>query len=132
MPGDDVPVGEGTAKDIEGAADREVDTAATKFLDPFQVGEMAGAARVGGRNRRMLAEKGDELFLDASLVAFDIDAVDQKLIALAAKLGQGLGADADIGKGLPAIGDNPVAAVSLAAAEIQDQPLAANAANEGV
>jgi hypothetical protein len=120
----------GSAEEIEGGADGEVDAAAADPMDGFEVVEGAGAAGVGHGDGRPIGEMLDEGVIDAGAKPFHIDGMDQELGAGIGKGMEGVGAEGDIGELLPAIGHDPVLAVADPATEIEHDAGSADPAVE--
>ena len=66
----------GSAEDIEGGANGEVDSALADVGDVFEVLEGSGTAGVGGREWGVVGEEGDEVKVRPLLLSFYIDGVD--------------------------------------------------------
>ena len=131
VPGYYLGVGDGAAEDVEGAADGGVDSGAAEGVDAVEVVEGGDAAGVGGGDGGVAAEEFDEGVFNAHAFAFDIDAVDEVFGAVVGQGGEGGGADFDVGEGLPAVGDDEVAAVAFAATEVEYQTLGSDGGDHG-
>jgi len=81
-PVDHVRIRQRPTKDIQRRADGEVDLAMAQSRDELEIRERARAAGVGDGERRPFPEGGDQIGLDAGLLAFDVDGVDEELVAM--------------------------------------------------
>ena len=124
MEGDDFVVGQTAAsEDIEGAADGEVETAVAEIADEVEILHVPNAAGVGHGNPLPAAEKLDEAGLDTFALALDVGGVDEKFGTGVSQEVKVRGGDLDVGKLLPAVGDNPVAVTSAAAGKVEDKSI---------
>lgn len=132
MPDDHIAIRQCATEDIESTADRQVNPSAPKLIDPNEVVKSPSAPGICGWNRRVLTEHLHKRLFDTRLMPFYIDAMHQKFIALASQLLQGLRSHTDIGKSLPAIRDNPVLAIALAAAQVEHKTRLANPSEQRI
>lgn len=114
---DTLAVGDaGAAENIEGGADGEVDAIAAEVGDRLEVFERTRSAGIGGGDAGPTGEFFDEFLVDAVAEAFDIDGMDEELVAMIGELGERFGAESDVGELLPTVRDDEVFAVAFAAA----------------
>jgi len=131
--GDAVGVADaGTAEEVEGAADGEVDAALADPFDGFEVLERAGPTGVGGGEWGPDGEFLDEGLVDAVAEAFDVDCVDEELGTGLREAGECFRAEADVGELLPTVGDDPVGAVTESATEVEHEAVATDQPGEFV
>lgn len=120
----------GAAEEVEGGADGEVDAALAEAVDVFEVLEGAGAAGVGDGDGGGLGEELDEVMVDAKAEAFLVHGVDEEFGAGLGEVLEGGLVDFELGEGLPTVGDHEVGVVAAATAQVEDQSLAADGADE--
>lgn len=124
VPGDAILVAHGAAaKDIQGAAEGEVDAALAESLDEVQIGQGVRAAGVGAGDRRPAAERRDELGVDSARESLDVGGVNQELGAVLGDRGERLRTKGEVGLALPAVDGNPPAVAHPSAAQVDDEPL---------
>ena len=123
LPVDDVAIGDLATKDVERAADSQIDTALTEILDSIQIVEGANAACVGHGNWRVRTQQFNQIGLNALHLAFDVNAMDQELVTVVGKQLERFRTNRRIGEALPAVGDDPKIISSPSTAQIEHQPL---------
>ena len=128
--GDAVIVFDCAAKDVQGAADGEVDAAVTGSLDGFEIGEGVGAAGVGTGDGRMGGEILHKGKVNAGLLAFHIHGVHEVFSTTVGEGFQGRLVDRQLGELLPAVDDDPVFVVALAAGKVEHEAFAADGFHE--
>lgn len=84
--------------------------------------QRARAAGVRDRDGRPAGQQRHQLVVNAQLQALHVHAVHQELVAAGRQLRQAGLAEREAAEALPAVGDNPVLPIPLAAAQVEDQP----------
>lgn len=77
-----------TAEDIERRTDRVGDPPLSGPLDLADVAEVRNAACIDARNRALRRKQRKQLLVDAGLLAFDVNGVNQELAGEIAEKGQ--------------------------------------------
>lgn len=122
--GDNVRIANsGAAEDVERGTDGQIDPASANSSDFLQICERPRPARVSRRDRRPLAKHFHQPRVDALAKPLDVHRVDQELITGIREAIQSSLRDGQVREFLPAIRDHEIIVASLAAAQIQHQPV---------
>lgn len=73
-------------KKIKRTTHRGIDPASAQFLDTIEILKAMNAASIRHGDGTVLAEKGDQIFVNAFALTLDINCMDEKLIAMRGKV----------------------------------------------